>query len=374
MDSKNAKLRRAWKQLRPYAAGLISVAIVALVLFFGAHYVLSRYVYPVDAGDATPIEVIIPNNASAGSIAQILYTACGEGNEGLIVSTASFKVYVDFVGKAGSLRAGTYIFSKNMSIGEIVDLLCQGNPPSRTVRFTVPEGSTVEGIAKILVEKNILAEESSFLTCANDAALFSNYTFIGELENRTERKYLLEGYLFPDTYEVFVNATAEDVILKMLTRYYVVYTDEFVARAEEMSLTRDQVMALAAVIEREAAEPGDFAKVSAVFHNRLKDGMPLESCATLSYALDVQKYTFTREEMDTVSPFNTYRNKSLPIGPICNPGLLAIEAALYPNETFLSEHYLFFCNANPQETKSLIFSRTYAEHQENVAKYQQYWE
>ena len=360
--------------LRPYAAGAISIGVVVLVLFFGVNYVLSRYVYPVDTSDATPIEVVIPNNASAGSIARILHTACGEGKEGLIVNTASFKVYVDFMGKAGSLRAGTYILSKNMSIGEIVDQLCQGNPPQRTVRFTVPEGSTVEQIAKILLDKEIIAEETTFLTLCNDASLFSNYNFVNELENRGNRKYLLEGYLFPDTYEVYVSATAEDVILRMLTRYYGVYTDEFVARAEELNMTRDQVMTLAAIIEREAAEAGDFAKVSAVFHNRLKDGMTLDSCATLSYALNVRKYTFTRAELDTVSPFNTYRNKNLPIGAICNPGLAAIEAALYPNEEFLSAHYLYFCNGNPQESKGLLFSKSYAEHEENVQKYQQYWD
>ncbi|MCL2696165.1 MAG: endolytic transglycosylase MltG [Clostridiales bacterium] len=374
MEIKNTKGQKTWKRLRPFAAGAISVGFVLLALFFGVHYVLSRFVYPVDTNDATPYEIVIPNNASAGSIAQILYTACGEGNKGLIVSTASFKVYVDFMGKAGSLRAGTYILSKNMSIGEIVNQLCQGSPPQRTLRFTVPEGSTVEAIATILVEKGIIAEESTFLTLAGDAALFSNYTFVNELENRSERRYLLEGYLFPDTYEVYVNASAEDVIVKMLTRCYGMYTDELVERAEELHLTRDQVMTLASIIEREAADPDDFAKVSAVFHNRMKDGMPLESCATLSYALGLNKYTFTKDEMDTVSPFNTYRNKNLPIGPICNPGMNAIYAALYPNEDFLAAHYLFFCNANPAETRSLLFSKTYEEHQKLVREYQQYWD
>jgi UPF0755 protein len=139
-------------------------------------------------------------------------------------------------------------------------------------------------------------------------------------------------------------------------------------------LTTDQVIALASMIEKEAAADEDFARVSAVFHNRLRQGMPLESCATLSYALGVKKYTFTDTELSTVSPYNTYRNKGLPVGPICNPGRAAIQAALYPSEEYLSEGYLYFCNMNPKQTNRLVFSKSYQEHQRNVLKYSPFWE
>ena len=137
-----------------------------------------------------------------------------------------------------------------------------------------------------------------------------------------------------------------------------IYIGEFVDRAEEIGLTRDQVMILASIIEREARNPDDFSKVSAVFHNRLQDGMKLESCATLSYATHTNRLYFSAEEIQTVSPYNTYLNDGLPVGAVCNPGLAAIRAALYPNEEYISEHYLFFCNANPKETSSLLFSIT----------------
>ena len=133
-------------------------------------------------------------------------------------------------------------------------------------------------------------------------------------------------------------------------------------------------MTLASMIEREAGMAEDFPRVSAVFHNRLREGMAMESCATLSYALGVKKYTFTETELAAVSPYNTYRNKGLPVGPICNPGRAAIQAALYPSEEYLSEGYLYFCNMNPKQTNQLVFARTYEEHRSNVVMYSPFWE
>ncbi|MCL2670599.1 MAG: endolytic transglycosylase MltG [Clostridiales bacterium] len=370
---KSQRGKKIWKALRPVVTFVLSAVVVFLVILFAVEYVHSHFIGAVNTNDATPIEVVIPNGASASSVASLLYNACGEGNEGLIVSTASFKVYVDFVGKANSLRAGTYILSKNMNIAEIVDILCEGAPPQHTTRFVIPEGYNCEDIAAELKKQGLIEEEIDFLRLCNDASLFSHYAFIKDLGAPEGRKYLLEGYLFPDTYEVYTEGGAEDIILKMLTRYYTQYTDEFVERAEELGLSRNQVMVLASIIEREAAVPEDFPRVSAVFHNRLDDGMALQSCATLSYALGVNKFTFTRDEMDTVSLYNTYRNKGLPLGPISNPGLRAIRAALYPDQDFIKDKYLFFCNGNPAESLALIFSKTESEHQKNVEKYQVYW-
>ena len=136
--------QRFWHYTRPIATWLLSIALVAVTVILVVTYVLSHYVSAVDADDPTPYEVEIPQNASASKIADLLYHACGEGEKGLIVSTASFKVYVDFVGKANSLKAGTYRLSKNMTIPEIVNVLAEGNPARKTQRFTVPEGYTVE--------------------------------------------------------------------------------------------------------------------------------------------------------------------------------------------------------------------------------------
>lgn len=365
--------RTFWRYARPFAIWGASIAIVVIVMSLGINYVISHYVSAVDPDDPTPYEITIPQNSSASSIASILYNACGEGKDGLIVSTASFKVYVDFVGKANSLKAGTYILSKNMTIKEIVNILAEGVPARAAKRVTIPEGYTVNSISDLLVREGILNESSSFKTVCKTSSVFSKYPFLTELTGEKDRIYALEGYLFPDTYEFYEGSTAEEVVDRMLTRYYEVYTGEYVARANELGYTRDQVMILASIIEREARDPDDFAKVSAVFYNRLNEGMKLESCATLSYATGTNRLSFTKDEMAIVSPYNTYLNPGLPIGPICNPGEAAILAALYPNEEYINDGFLYFCNANPNETSSLLFSTTYEEHDENVNKYSKYW-
>ena len=159
----------------------------------------------------------------------------------------------------------------------------------------------------------------------------------------------------------------------MLNRFNEVFTDEYLTRAQQLGMTLDQVVTLASLIEREAQALDDFAKVSAVFHNRLSQDMPLQSCASLSYVLGVTKYVFNETERATDSLYNTYKYNGLPVGPVCNPGKAAIEAALYPNEDYLAGGYLYFCNQNPAETSELVFAKTYEEHQANVEKFQQYW-
>ena len=374
------KLRRVWRELRPAATFFISVAIVLFIAKFAVTYFVNNYVNPVDQNDATPYEVTIPASASASSIARILYGACGydeEGNlkEGLISNTAVFKVYVDFVGKANTMKAGTYYLSKNMTIRQMVDVICEGNPPKQTVTFTIPEGYTIRDMAAVLLSKGLMDSDETLFSACRTGESFRSFAFVADVisTGTTDRDYALEGYLFPDTYEVYADASMDTILLKMLNRFNEIYTADYAARAEELHLTTDQVITLASLIEREAQAPTDFAKVSAVFHNRLKEEMPLQSCASLSYVLKQNKYTFTESELATNSPYNTYLIHGLPTGPICNPGKAAIEAALYPNEAFLSEGYLYFCNGNLTESNELVFAKTYEEHQENVKKYQQYW-
>ena len=370
------RLLRMWLMVRPAVVLGISLLLVFIIARATVNYALSNYIEPVDRNDATPIEVTIPSSSSASSIARILYGACGYDKDGLISSTAAFKVYVDFVGKANSLKAGTYVLSKNMSIKQIVEVLCEGNAPKATVKFTIPEGYTVSGIAKVLMEKGLITSESDLVSVVKTVDAFTNFAFINEAattQNSVSRTYLLEGYLFPDTYEVYADASVETILIKMLNRFNEVFSDEYIARAQQMGMTMDQVVTLASLIEREAQAPDDFSKVSAVFHNRLTQDMPLQSCASLSYVLGVTKYTFTEAERESDSLYNTYKYNGLPVGPVCNPGKAAIEAALYPNEEYVSEGYLYFCNQNPAETSELIFAKTYEEHQENVRKYQEFW-
>lgn len=370
------KLLRFWRNVRGAVVLILGVLIAYAVVRGTVNYVLSNYIKPVDEHDATPIEVVIPTSSSASSIARILYGAGGEDAPGLISNTAVFKVYVDFVGKANTMQAGSYVLSRNMTIKQIVDVICEGNPPQSTVLFTVPEGLDIRDIAKVLLDKDLIADAEALYSATKLGTDFSNFAFISAVQSDGEsarRDFMLEGYLFPDTYEVFVDTSVDTILIKMLNRFNEIFTDEYAARAEELGMTVDEVITLASLIEHEAQVAADFAKVSAVFHNRLAQDMPLQSCASLSYVLGINKFTFTESELATDSPYNTYMYKGLPTGPICNPGKVAIEAALWPNEGFITDEYLFFCNGNPAVSRELLFSKTYEEHQENVKAYQQYW-
>ena len=367
---------RAWRIWRGPVVILLACFVSFFILRTAVGSIVSNLFEPVNTHDATPIEVVIPSRSTAGTIARILYTCCGEDEPGLIHNTAVFKVYVDFLGKANNMKAGTYILSRNMTMKQIIDIICEGNPPRKTVQFTVPEGYSAEGIANVLLAKGLITDTAPFLKACMTGYGFENFGFVQSIldsGNGQDRKYVLEGYLFPDTYEVFADSTVDSIITRMLNRFHEVFSDEDAARAKELGFTIDQVITLASMIEREARLPEDFYRVSAVFHNRLKDHMSLQSCASLSYALGINKYTFSAAELAFDSRFNTYKYSGLPIGPISNPGRTAINAALYPDQEYLSGHYLYFCNGNPAVSSELLFSRTYEEHQANVEAYQQYW-
>ena len=137
-------------------------------------------------------------------------------------------------------------------------------------------------------------------------------------------------------------------------------------------MTIDEVITLASIIEKEA-KTADFAKVSAVFHNRIDRDQRLESCATIQYFKNERKLVWTTEELREDSPYNTYLYSGLPVGPICNPSKNAIEAALYPDEQMMEEGYLFFCLGDP-DTGELLFAKTLEEHERNKAEYEPLWE
>lgn len=366
------------KVLRPILIYGISIAVCAAILVVGVNYALDEFVRPVDVNDATPVTVTIEKGSGASTIAKILYEAGGEGNKGLINNKAAFKIYVDFTGKSSTLKAGTYILSRNMDIAQMVDIICTGNPARKTVNVKIREGMEVEDIAELLVEEGILDSTEEFLSLCKSGEAFSEYSFVNSIlqsADKDQRKYALEGYLFPDTYEVYADASAKSVITKMLIRFNEIFSDEYMDRAQELNMTVDQAVTMASMIEREA-KTADFDKVSAVFHNRLNSGMKLQSDAPLKYILDAgNTLDYTSDQMAVNSPYNTYNIDGLPIGPICNPSAAAIKAALYPDSDFMGEGYLYFVlksrtqDANDPDFGKLVFSKSYEDFLKNKEAY-----
>lgn len=359
--------RRMYRLMRPLFVFAISVFFIFTVVNAGLSYLDRHFIQPVEQGNEAPIPVEIRRGSSVSTIANQLYDA------EVIRNKAVFKIYVDFTGKGSKLRAGQYVLAKSMDLQQIIDRLAAGDGRTRvTVKILISEGMTARDIANTLVQKGLLANSKRFLELCDDTAAFSEHEFLQGITHAQDRIYKLEGYLFPDTYEFF-EGTPEDVIIKrLLTRFIDIYSDEYASRAQELGMSMDQIVALASLIEKEAKRD-DFKKVSAVFHNRLKKGMKLESDAPLQYIKGTKKLVLSGTDMDSSSLFNTYKHTGLPVGPICNPGKEAIEAALFPDETLLTQGYYFFCLTDPKEG-TLVFTKTLAEHEKEVAKYRPLWE
>lgn len=215
---------------------LISAGICVFVFAFAFNKVKAKLFSPVDINDATPVEITINSGSGASSIAKKLYEAGDvdeEGNivsPGLITSKTVFKIYVDFTGKSSKLKAGTYILSRNMDIEQIVDVICEGNPPRTTLKFVVTEGMTAEDIADKLVTLGVLKAKSEFLNlCKTSESFKESYPFVANIpvNSAQARDYALEGYLFPDTYEIYSDESAESIIGRMLTRFGQIMGDEY---------------------------------------------------------------------------------------------------------------------------------------------------
>jgi len=226
-----------------------------------------------------------------------------------------------------------------------------GQAPYEEIR--IPEGWTIQDMADYFEYRGFFPAEDFVYV-----ATYGHFNF-SFLMNKPERPNGLEGYLFPDTYQIPVNPVPGDIIIRMLRRFDAVFDAELRDQAYEMGLTIDDIVLMASIIEREARLASERPVISQVIHNRLAIDMNLEMCSTVAYVLDVPRDRLLIEDLQIDSPFNTYRNPGLPIGPISNPGEAAIRATLNPSGC----DYLFFVLYD-FETGQHFFSRTWEEHNE----------
>ena len=358
-----------WQALRPVLIGLGALLIVFGVLSMAYTHIDQKYLSPVDPADQTEVAFSVESGNSLSRVSRNLES------QGLIKSSSVFKYYCDFAGMGQKIQAGDYLIKRSMSIFQIADLLTTGDGKPITRDITVIPGTTVEEIAAAFKEQGVFQDTTAFLALCKTGEGVSDYYFIQE-ESATqrvgERKYLLEGYLAPNTYEIYTNATPLDIVKKLLDQTDYVFNTDWQDRAAALSLTMDQVLTLASLIEKEAKK-ADFAKVSAVFHNRLKENMKLQSDVTIHYITTERRMALRNSDLAAESPYNTYLYAGLPLGPICNPSPEAINAALYPDESYLAEKYLYFCSKDP-DTGELYFSKTLEEHNQAVAIYAPLWQ
>jgi len=271
--------------------------------------------------------------------------------ENFISSDLMFMVYMKLSGLSGTIQAGDYSISASMEPLEIADILTKGKVASKTV--TIPEGWTVAEIGAYL-EKQGVVTKKDFVTAASGSY---NYDFLAGKPSDVS----LEGFLFPDTYQVSVRATATSIVKMMLDNFGKRVTSDMRAAAEKSGLGLYGTVTLASVVEKEANKPADRKLVAGIFISRLNEGMRLQSDVTVAYALGEDKKDLTADDLKLDSPYNTYVVDGLPKGPICNPGLESINAVIYPEITA----FRYFIAAKDQ----MYYANTIEEHNANVAKY-----
>lgn len=283
--------------------------------------------------------VEIPQNTSTKDVAMIL------SKKKIIKNPYLFMLYVKINGY--KLAAGKYRLSSKMSYKEICDTLEKGVVFKTTIRFTIPEGYTVEQIAERLSKMGIV-NEKRFLSEINNMDFNFKYKYISKYA-----KYKLEGFLFPDTYEVYPNTSEKEIIQMMLSRFLQVYESLRITKTTQ--LDDIQTVILASIVEKEAKKDEERPLIAGVFLNRLGKNMKLESCATVEYVLPAHKEVLSYADLKTNSYYNTYLFKGLPPSAICNPGEKSLKAALNPQKT----DFLFFVAKNDG---SHVFSKTFEEH------------
>lgn len=294
------------------------------------------------------VEVRVPKGASFKEVLRDLK------EKGLVKNPWVLYLYGRLFKKDSQIKAGRYLVEPFRSSKDLLELLSQGK--GLAIKVTIPEGLTLREVAKKLKEEGLIDSEQEFL------ALCHNKDFIRSLGLEATS---LEGYLFPDTYYFDLSARPEEILKAMVENFIRKWNPSFSERAKELGLTEYEVLILASIIEKEAFLSEEKPLISAVFHNRLKRRMPLCADPTVIYGINQAYWNFDlkRRHLKTPTPYNTYLLKGLPPTPICNPGLGAIKAALYPAKA----PYLYFVSRNDG---SHYFSKTYREHLEAVLLYQ----
>ncbi len=283
-------------------AFLITLALLAAI-----------YVLPADFGPgAASIRVNVEPGLSSAAIGRKLEEA------GVIRSGPAFRIAAAVSGRASRLRAGPYEFRPSETIWGVLDRMVRGDV-LQTV-LTIPEGWNSREIAARVAELTG-CRASDFLALVGDSTLVRKLGLPGNT---------LEGYLFPDTYHVIPGTRCEDLVRRFVTRTLEVYGASFAARSDSLGLDRHRVLTLASLVEAEAAVAEERPRIAAVFLNRLRLGMKLQSDPTVAYALGVRPSRIFEKDLAVDSPYNTYLVYGLPPGPICSPGVSALRAVLDP--------------------------------------------
>lgn len=324
-----------------------SIIVILCSLIIGGLYLHFGKLVTINGGDTY---LVIKKNATLEQVAKQLQ------EKDIIKSQDTFIYYAKAKGLKGSIEGGNFVIKPRTKLNDLIIRLKEGK--SEFAIITIPEGYTLYQIASKLEQNKLVKKEDMLKEKLN--VLKANTMIL----SKKDVYYDLEGYLFPDTYFIPNDASKDDIINMMVDRFKTVFTDKYKARAKELALDVNQVITMASLIEREAANDSERSRIAGVIHNRLKIGMPLQVDAAVIYANTKGQKNIDKVYYNTLkikSLYNTYLNKGLPPGPISSPGKASIEATLYPEK---NDYLYYVANGNEH-----VFSKTYEEHLSNVKKY-----
>ena len=359
---------RPRKSVAPVFFGiLLAVVVLGLIYtlfttFLGGGQIPNPFAKPdLDEAGATvvveeEITATIPDGATAASAADVLKAV------GVIDDTKIFLQRAQDLGLDGSFKAGTYTFTAGMTLDDVINALAKGVMGTKTL--TIPEGWTVAQIADAAAEATGKFTAEEFLEQAKASNYVDDYKYLADAPNDS-----MEGFLFPKTYELAGVETPDDLIRMMLNQFITETNDLHISAAKELGLNWYQVVTLASIIEKEALptedNPDERELVSSVFYNRLRDGMYLQSDATMGYVTGGE---VKASDLETDSPYNTYLYAGVPPTPICCPSIESLTAACYPAET---DYYYFFI-VEEEGYSDHAFSTNGDEHQAAIDAYNAY--
>lgn len=340
-EKRRAKKER--KKKKGKTAVIIFVILVVVVLLGSAYWFFGG-----TRSTEVPAEITItvPEGAYASQVAAIL-----EEN-GLVLNATSFILYVKSEEAALNIKPGVYTFGPGkVTYKQILHDLMMGAEGVGTVSVTFPEGFSIREIAELL-EKNGIGTAEEFLAAAG-AYDASEFWFVPQGDSYTK----LEGYLFPDTYYMKQSWTPDQVIHMLLNQFASVWTQERQDKADQLGLSVNQVLTVASLIEKEAMLDSERSTIASVIYNRISADMPLQIDASVIYALGEKRTKVSYDDLKVDSPYNTYKYKGLPPGPIAAPGIESIDAALNPQTT----NYFYYQTTEAGDG-SHYFCETYDEH------------
>ncbi len=325
----------------------LAMIIIIAVSIAIASYPGAKDMFATDRIDKTPVSVSIPSGCTHAEVAAILAESKAIDNERF------FKLYLDYRKTSTKFTKGDYRIPQNLSYAEVVSYITNQENRTDSVMFTITEGLNIEEIGKLLQENNICSKDEFIKVCNSDE-FDASYKFLAEIPNSKERYYKLEGYIYPDTYKLYLESDPRNVVKKCLTNYKNKVIDNYsgisgldgeksiegIAKEKGFS-SMDEVIILASIIQAEAADTNDMRIISGIIQKRLSEQYKA-SFPFLGLDCTVYYPYRTKESApeNYESKYNTYKVQGLPLGAICNPGMDAIYAILEPSQT----NYMYFAH------------------------------